>query len=261
MSTLKAVLYKSKTLKDGTHPVRLRLYYKQESYISLGYSCLPSQWNLRRGRFNKRMPNYEEKNAYLRQVEAKAEKIIHEMLLANKPFCFATFKSRFLGDDKSLSVVEFIELRMEELEAEGAIGNSLKYKQLRNKLWKFKGRYFGFDEVTYTLLKELEHYILSAGSKKSTAQFYMRTLRATLNEAIGRGYMAEEAYPFSTQFNAKGYKIGHLKSEPNPLPMDLQELEVFKSFPIVDYPRLQQTYDLFMFTLKGRGLNFVDLCM
>jgi len=260
MSTPKTVLYKGKTLKDGTHPVRLRLYFGKERYLSLGYSCKVNEWNAKTGRFHKRVPNAEQKNAFLRQQEARAEKIIQDIVLSGKPFSFEKFKTKFNNSNETPTILSFLEQIMGEMEKEEAIGNMMKYRSLRNMLIRFKIGDAIFHDIDYKFLKKFEHFILSSGCKKSTAHFYMRTMRATVNEAIRRGYMDKELYPFGTQFNQNGYSFSHLKGEYNPRPLSLKEIEVLKTFPVTEHPQLAPTFDIFIFLLRARGLNFVDLC-
>lgn len=260
MSNLKTVLFTSKTLKDNTHPVLLRIYFNKQRYLSMGISCFPNQWNSKKGQFNSKMPNYQQKNAILRQKQAKADKIIQEMLLKGKPFSYEVFKTKFLNTKEIRTVDEFLEKRIEELKDEGSVSNMLKYRQLRNTLKQFKGTAFIFTDIDYRFLKEFEHFILKRGNKKSTAHFYMRTIRATINEAIRRGYMDRNYYPFDTQFKRDGYSFAHLKGDYNPKPLSLDELDLFKKFEVADHPHLQNTYDLFMFILRARGINFIDVC-
>ncbi|MEM1327710.1 MAG: site-specific integrase [Bacteroidota bacterium] len=260
MSALKTVLLKNKTYKGGSHPVMLRIYFGKQRYISLGIACQDNQWNAKAGKFNSKMPNHEQKNAILRQKEAKADKIIQEMLLKGKPFSFDVFKTKFLNKKEVRTVSEFLEKRLVELQDEGSVSNMLKYRQLKNTLKEFKGTAFIFTDIDYRFLKEFEHFILARGCKKSTAHFYMRTLRATINEAIRRGYMDREHYPFDTQFKKDGYSFAHLKGDYNPKPLSMDELERFKKFPVHEHLYLENTYDLFMFILRARGINFVDVC-
>lgn len=261
MSALKTVLYKNKTLQDGSHPVRLRVYFGKERYISLGLSARPSEWNAKKCVFNKKATNYEEKNARLRKRFNDAEKILNDLLATNKPFSFTEFKSRFLNQKKTKFVLPFIQEIMVELEAKGQIGNQLKYRQLYNRLKKFKGdTNLAFIDVDYNFLVKFETHILSKGVKKSTAHFYMRTLRATINEAIRRGLLAQEYYPFATQFKKGGYSFAHLKGNYDPKPIAREHIELIKHFDTSLYPHLTATRDLFMFMLKARGINFIDIC-
>lgn len=263
MPTPAAVLYKGKTLSDGTHPVMLRMYMGKEMRVSLGYSASPDQWNYKTGRFNKKMPNHEAKNDVLRQKEILADKIIQEMALDGKPFSFEAFKEALTGKKKSITVPEFIDIRIKELEIEGSIGNMNRFVQLKGMLRNFKPTTnIVFTDINYNFLKNFETYILGreTTTKKSNAYFYMRMLRAVFNEAIRRGYVDEELYPFKTQFKKNGYSIAHLNGDYNPRPLSMNEFQRLVDFPVHEHPKLARSYDFFMLLVEARGLNFSDLC-
>lgn len=107
MSTLEIVLYKCKALANGENPIRLRVYFGKERYISLGMSAKPSDWNDKTGRFSSKAPNYEARNAILRNHLASAEQLLSEIIESGKPFSIHEFKSKFQGNDKKVTVLEF----------------------------------------------------------------------------------------------------------------------------------------------------------
>jgi integrase/recombinase XerD len=253
--SISTVLYKSKKLKDETSPVRLRLYFGKAHYISLGENARPSEWNPRAGRFSAKAELYEEKNAKLRKAEQKARIILNEM----GTFSFHEFKLRFTGDYTSATVRAYLVEYIQELEDKGKIGNSKKYVQLKNMLHRFNKSPFVFKDVTYNFLNKFEIFLGKRRIKNSSMHFYMRQLRATINEAIRRGLLDKELYPFATQFNKSGYSFAHLKGDYNPKPLTLPELEKLKQFPLADNPEYEHSLDIFMFLIRARGLNFVDL--
>jgi len=260
MSALKIVLYKNKQLANGENPIRLRVYLGKERYISLGMSAKPADWNDKYGRFNSKAPNYEARNAILRNQLARAEELLSEIVESGKPFSIHEFKTKFLGNDKKVTVLGFVDQRVKELVSEKSIGNSNAYKQLKNMLLKYKPGEYIFSDIDYNFLKGFESFLLARGSKKSNVHFYMRTFRATVNEAIRRELLDPEQYPFATQFNKNKYSFAHLKNDYDPKPLAMDDLERLKSFPVDQYPHLQSSYDIFIFLLRARGLNFVDLC-
>lgn len=239
---IKTILYTSKTLSSGEHPVMLRLYIQGKTHkISLNVNAHKVEWNPKIGRFNKRTSNVEQKNSVLRQKEILAEKIIQEMILKNKPFSFEEFKERFYGKKKNFTFHEFADLIIEELTTKRAIGNMKKYKQLKGIILQFNpSKKLVFVDIDYNFLKKFETYLFSRGSKKGNVHFYMRTLRALVNEAIRRGVMDKEYYPFSTQFNKNGYSFSSYRSDHDPKPLSMDELEIMKSFPVRDYPQFEQ---------------------
>ncbi len=254
--SLLIVLYKNKPLKTGKFSVRLRLYFGKEHFISLGESAESREWNAKAGRFSGRADHYEEKNAHLRKLEQKARTILAEM----ETFSFQEFKLKFNGEYTGTTVRSFIDSYIQELEDKGKIGNSKKYRQLYNMLYKFNKSPFTFRDVTYNFLNKFEVFLGKRRIKNSSMHFYMRHLRATVNEAIRRGLLEKEKYPFATQFNKDGYSFAHLKGDYNPKPLSLPDLDVLKKFDVSEYPHLEHTYSIFMFLIRARGLNFVDLC-
>jgi integrase/recombinase XerD len=260
MSALKIVLYKNKQLANGESPIRLRVYFGKERYISLGMSAKPSDWNDKYGRFNPKSPNFEARNAILRDHLSRAELLLAEIIQSGKPISIHEFKTRFLGTDKKVTVLSFADERVKELVNEKSIGNSNAYRQLRTMLSKYKSGDYLFSDIDYTFLKGFESFLLASGNKKSNAHFYMRTFRALINEAIRRELLDADAYPFATQFNKNRYSFSHLKGEFDPKPLPMDDLEKLKAFPVWQYPHLQHSYEAFIFLLRARGLNFVDLC-
>ena len=260
MSALKIVLYKNKILSNGENPIRLRVYFGKERYISLGMSAKPSEWNDKTGRYNSKAPNYESRNALLRNLLARAEELLSAIIDSGKPFSIHDFKAKFQGNDKKVTVLSFLDQRVKELITEKRIGNSNKYKQLASILQQYKTGEYLFSDVDYSFLKGFESFLLARGSKKSNVHFYMRTFRALVNEAIRRELLDAEEYPFATQFNKNKYSFAHLKNDYDPKPLPMDELDRLKSFPAHQYPHLQNNYDIFIFLLRARGLNFVDLC-
>lgn len=264
MSKPRTILYKSKKLADGkSHPVMLSLYIGKDYVISLGYSCTPEQWNFKAGRFNKKMENFEEKNAVIWQKEIFADKLIQEQALSEKPFSIELFKEKFVGKNKSVTVHEFLDIRIKELTIESCIGNMRAYRQLKGMLRNYKPTtQILFTDINYTWLKNFETYILGreTTTKKSNAYFYMRMLRSTFNEAIRRSYVDETLYPFKTQFKKNGYSMAHLNGDYNPRPLSVAEFERLVNFNTKDYPKLEMSYYFFMFLIEARGLNYADLC-
>jgi integrase/recombinase XerD len=253
--SIHSALYKCRPLKNDKYPVRLRLYFGKEHFISLGESAFPSEWNEKSGRFTAKADHYEEKNAKLRKSEQKARTILNEM----GTFSFHEFKLRFTGDYTATTVRSYLVEYIQELEDKGKIGNSKKYVQLKNMLHRFNKSPFVFKDVTYNFLNKFEIFLGKRRIKNSSMHFYMRQLRATVNEAIRRGLLDKELYPFATQFNKSGYSFAHLKGDYNPKPLTLPELEKLKQFPLADNPEYEHSLDIFMFLIRARGLNFVDL--
>ncbi|MCB9064925.1 MAG: phage integrase SAM-like domain-containing protein [Chitinophagales bacterium] len=261
MSTPKIILFKGKTLSNGNHPIMLRIYKKKEFRISLGLSTKVKNWDSQVGKYKKSEQNFQEKNRLINSYQSKAEKIIHELELSNKPFSIAEFKAKLLDTYSSNNVIQFLDVKIKELKIKDRIGNMRQYSHLKSKLLKqSKTGDLTFNQIDYNWLQSFETFLFSIGLKNAGISTHMRTLRALFNEAIRRGIVETKYYPFSNQFNRNAYSLSHLKSDPSPKPLDLNEVSLLKAFNSIDHPNLSQSYDVFMFMLRARGINFIDLC-
>lgn len=258
MATIKLFHFIGKTYSNGESPILLRVTHQRKTkYIALGYSCLPTQWNKDKNRLRKNYPNYKSKNRVLSTLEERAESVLDEFTKLDKPFTFQSFEDRFTNITKSCTVYDFFDIRINEALKTNTKGT---YKQTKNALYKFApNKKLMFADIDYQFLKKFETHLLGNGLSGGGVHFYMRTLRAIINEAINRDYFQRELYPFSNQFNKNGYSISHLKSVASPRALSEADMERIKNFPLEDHPILKKCVQYFLFSYYSRGMNFTDM--
>lgn len=258
MAKVKIVFFTSKKLKNGQSPICLRVTHERKSkYLTLGYACTLNQWNKETCRFRKNYNSYQSKNRVLANLQDRAEGILDELKRLNKPFTFQSFEQQFRNNSKSCTVYDFFDLRIQETPKTNTKGT---YQQTKNALVKFAPtKELMFPDIDYQFLKKFEAHLLKNGLSGGGVHFYMRTLRAIINEAINRDYFKRELYPFSNQFNKNGYSIGHLKSVASPRALSEADLERIKNFPLEQYPTLKKAVQYFLFSYYARGMNFTDM--
>ncbi len=267
MVSTKILLYKHKTLSNGTHPIIMQVVAERKrKNISLGYNATLKEWNPEKSRFRRSVENHETKNMALRRYELLAQKIIDDTILSGKPFSLVEFKNKFLGKQTTTTnFMDFCNELIAEMKKAGKIGNSSIYSNVRNAVQSFAGGKVNFEEINVTFLSKFEAFLASdksdrKGCAASTMNLYMRTICAVFNKAISRDLIAHELYPFRNQFNPKGYSYSHLKSEPHHRALSPEELEKFKNFDYKQYPELERAYHYFMFMYYCRGINWTDFC-
>ncbi|MEZ5059716.1 MAG: site-specific integrase [Saprospiraceae bacterium] len=262
MATFKIVLYKSKTLKDGSHPVMLQIVEDRKPFrISLGYNAHLNEWDEAKCRFKRNKENYKAKNEILREKEIQAEKTLDTIQLQNKPVTPTYFKEIFLKDKKNTNVFEFIDELCQDFNSKGKAGTSNTYRDTRNALLKFTSgkKNLYFTDIDYTFLDKFETHLFSRGCTGGGISVYMRTLKAIINKAIKQGYLDNNLYPFRSSINRNGYSPEHLKSKASPRALSLEDIEKFKNFESSQYPHLQFSHTLFLFSYYARGMNFKDM--
>lgn len=258
MATVKLFLFVGKTYSSGESPILLRVtHQRKHKYIALGYSCMPNQWNKDKCRLKRNYHDFKAKNRVLASIEERAESILDEFKKLNTPFTFQSFEDRFRNNANSCTVYEFFNIRLKEVQKMNTRGT---YQQTKNALLKFApNNKLMFADIDYKFLKKFEAHLLGNGLSGGGVHFYMRTLRAIINEAISRDYLPRELYPFSNQFNKNGYSISHLKSIASPRALSDKDMNKIKNFPITEYPNLKKSLMYFLFSYYARGMNFTDM--
>jgi len=142
------ILYKSKTLADGSHPLMVRIsQLKSKKYFSTGLSCLASLWD-----FDKHAPK-----------RSHPDRKLLEAILAQKKATYHTKLLELESEQKTLSLQQLVQAIEEPKQASGElfpflsevchnltqsgkIGRARLYKRLLTSLKEFgvtsrKGNY------------------------------------------------------------------------------------------------------------------------
>lgn len=263
MASFKIKLFLGKTLKGGKHPLVLQtIHNRKRKIISLGLSTSRENWNTELSRFIPPEKNYKTKNKMLSSIEDKAEDILLNFKKESRPFSSEVFFERFNLREKQTTLFEVYTEVILELDRKEKVNTANIYKNSINVLSEFCGkRQISLYDVNYRFLKNFEAFLFQKGNTGGGVHHHMRCVRAIMNESIRRGYLDSEGYPFSTQFNKKGYSLSHLKSKATPRALSSEDMTKVKNLDIKSYPHLILSYDLFMFSYYARGMNFSDIAM
>src|SRR5437773_12455875 len=84
-TSIKAILYTSKTLSDGEHPVMLRIIKDRKvKYISTGISSSTENWNEESNIPKRSHAHYKEVKLLIRKKLLEAEKLVYDLENENK---------------------------------------------------------------------------------------------------------------------------------------------------------------------------------
>ena len=87
MATAKILLYKHKTLKDGSHPIVIQIIKdRQRKIVSLGHSVTTLQWDSEKNKPNRKHPNHTHLNLLLQKKINQADKIIIDLDESAEPY-------------------------------------------------------------------------------------------------------------------------------------------------------------------------------
>ncbi|HQX43461.1 MAG TPA: phage integrase SAM-like domain and Arm DNA-binding domain-containing protein, partial [Saprospiraceae bacterium] len=253
MLNSKILLYKHKTLKDGTHPVLLQIVHNEKpKRYTIGKTCMPNQWDIDKSSYTPKMPNYRLLNMILTKEKKKVDDIIIELENSGKPFTFELFDRLYKGTTKPKDLYEFIQgTLILELEEKGKSGNSNVYKDTLRALKSYKGNIakLQLEDIDYNFLIGFEHFLIKRNCGYGGISVYMRTLRAIINAGINRGYLHKDSYPFTTtQGKTAKYDISKLKSAYNPRGLAIAEMVKIKNFDSDLNSHLRKAHFYFLFS-------------
>lgn len=265
---VKVMLYTSKTLADGSHPLRLRITKDGgRKYISIGENCPLQLWDADKEQPRRSHPEQKRLLALIKKWEttyADAAKGLHE---TGHPFTIdmlidaVTETSRKPRKERrGVMVLNYLQTIVEQLQQAKQVGNSNVYRDTRRVLAKFlHDKDCPISSVNVPFLNRFETYLRSEGCTDTTMSVYFRTLRAAMNRAIGEKLLPADLYPFS-RHTAQRDKFSLAKFDLSTRKRaitkdDIRSIEAVE----VDTPKLLLAKHLFLFSYYGGGINYVDM--
>lgn len=256
-ATVNVLCYKSKTLKNGEHPLMLCICKDQKRrYQSLGVSVSADYWDFKRNSLLPDCPNY----AYLQKIIAdKIQKVMEEMCKLkseHREFTAKTLIEEKEHLSKPKTVDDIFKLQIQRLEDEGRRGYMLSVKTLYNSMMKYRTHLdFYFSDIDLSFLRSYEKWLRKSGIAKNTIGVRFRTLRMIYNLAIKEGAANQADYPFGK------FKVGRLHEETAKRALRKEDVDRIVAYtPTTKKTRYEQfAIDIFAFTYYCGGINFVDI--
>jgi integrase len=255
-TSIKVVLYTSKTLSNGEHPVMLRVIRdRQAKYLSTGISSTKENWNYEAGLPKKSHPHYKEAKRLLAKKLHDAETTVYNLENENKNLSAYEIKGR-LKREKSNNpkFYGYFDKVIERLKASGQMKTAEIYKDTKRNLLYCTGvKEIHFSDIDISFLNKFEEYLKANGKGGNTIYLYLRTLRAVLNKAIKEEVCSEKYYPFK-KFSLGKYS--NLKTEKRAIGKDDMD-KIIALQPKTSDNILAR--NIFLFSYYCRGMNFTDI--
>ncbi len=254
MSKIKPVLFTSKKLADGKHPVMLRITHHKVGYAAIGCSCHPDDWDHVNSCLKSSFPNSKRWNNRIRSEFTKAENYILEMEAKERVFTVEDVTNHLKKGYEDISFMAFTQGEIDRMKKANKLGNAAVYQMALNLVKRFRNeKDFVFDDMNYKMLIDLESYCLSNNCMVNTISLYMRTIRAIYNKAIKQGYASYELYPFRT------YKVKY--KDPPKRALGLNEIKALKNCQVKKFSNQWHAKNLFFFSFYTMGMNFHDMAL
>ena len=132
---LTTVLYTSKTLSNGTHPLMLRLTKNRRiKYISLHISLDAKFWDFDKGRPKRNCPEKERINALIETKTKELQEQIMDFKTSDKEYTLSTLVEKASRKIVRQTVGDYLNAYIDRLLAVNRVGNAKTFQELRNRV-------------------------------------------------------------------------------------------------------------------------------
>ncbi len=253
-TTINVLCYKSKTLKNGEHPLMLCICKdRARKYTSLNLSVKAEHWNFDKNEPKPNCPNREYISLLIATKKAEYEKEAIKLKSEGRDFTADGLYEKIQSPTITRTVADIFNEYIEHLRQEKRTGYMKSVLQVYNSLVKYNGHLnIYFDEIDFLWLREYEIWLKGQGLAVNTIGIRFRTLRTIYNYALTNDWVKAENYPF------KKYKVSKLSEETIKRALSKKDINRILLYPCdTGYTRL--AIDIFAFTYYVGGINFVDI--
>jgi len=243
MASIKIILYKSKKLKDGRHPIMMQVIHDRKvKKISLGFEAFESEWDFMKKAPKRNHPNFKRLQHFLNKKETEANDKLIKLEDRKKEFTLEELIGVIKNEKQETLFYNYTQEIIDELLSVNKIGNANNYKSVLNIVKSFtKNKDFNINDLDYKWLKSFENYHLKRGNSVNSLSVYLRTIRAILNRAIKEGLLNRDDYPFYK------YKIKQEKTRKRAI--DKEDIDKIKELELIENTSIWHTKNYFLFSL------------
>lgn len=253
-ATVNAVLFKSKTLANGEHPLMIRICKdNKKKYKSLGISLNAIYWDFEKNKPRKNCPNKDEILNLISEKTKEYSKQIIDFKAEDKDFTVTNLVEKVNAPNNKKTVLELLDYEMGRLKKEGRLKYASTFKELKTSLLDFNTHLdIYFSEIDVNWLKRYEAWLRAKGLGDNSIGVRFRTFRVLYNRAISENVVKAEYYPFRI------YKVSKLRKETVKRSISKSDVEQIINYK-TDRTYTQLAIDLFYFSYLSGGINFVDM--
>jgi len=251
------VCYKQKTLKNGEHPLMIRVTKNRKvKYKSLGISVYPDHWDFQKNRPKNDCPNKELILKTILEKEVEFQKEILELASMQKDYTAASLIASKTNQITARSVGGFYAELVKQLEKANRINYARSFKHTWYSLKRFCGNEldFPFSDIDVEFLGKYEQWLKNQNYTEVTISHIFRSIRTTYNKAITEKCALKGSYPFN-EFKVSKFDVSTQKRA---IPKD-----AIKKIMMADLSKelfyTQFARDIFIFSYLCGGINFTDI--
>lgn len=254
MASVKLVLYTSKVLKNGEHPIMIRIIKdRKPKYISTGHSCPIDMWDMENNKPKKKHPNSKFLDINLEIKITEAKKLVINLENDQEDFTLDDFDKKYRNSKKSTSFYAYLTELIGDLNKTGRISYATSHRDLERIMLKFHPKDFGFSAINLGFLRRFEQFLREKNLKENTLGVYFRTLRAVYKKSMADGFINKDNYPFDE------FKVSRFKATTKKRAIRKEDVQKIMQLNIEKDTRLYHSRNFFLFSYYCSGINFIDV--
>ena len=239
-TSVEAICYKVRALRDGTFPLMLRLTQnRKRKYLSLGLSVEERFWDFKKNQPKRNCPDREAIQTVIERKSKQYREQITQFKAEGKDYTLETLVQRVENPVRQMNFRDYLE----------HCTSILHFRKTLD---------FYFSDIDLRWLRGYELYLRGRGNKANTIGIRMRALRMLYNRAIADKVVKRDNYPFNdfkvSEFHEQTMKRAISKEDiKRIIDLDLRTVTTCHS------PYLSLGRDLFLFSYLSCGINLTDM--
>ena len=244
---------------NGAFPLKLRITYQRiQKYYKLKLDATQAFWEeVQAGRQAKSHNAFREA---VEGVQTKANLLLQAFDKKGIVFDFDLFEKGFFGEaltpirerQATQDAYNALEQLVNQLQDEDRASTAMSYANALQSFRKYQPT-LTFREITPKWLENYESAMLANGRSTSTVGIYLRALRIVVNQAVDKGTITQNDYPFGK----KRYQIPVGRNIKKALyPADIKAIRAYSLKPGSNEDRHR---DMWVFSYVCNGINPKDI--
>ncbi|WP_276786600.1 site-specific integrase [Paraprevotella xylaniphila] len=255
MAKIKLYLDTRNSKRGEESPLKLAIRNKNtSSFIGLGISLLPSQWDVRTEKVISH-PRRASYNAYISQRRLDAQEVILDLMRSGKIDSMSAsdikkhIEKMLSPDEEDEQKGTFVDSFLKFISEKSNPRTKEVYEYTISRIHKFcpDADSLNFEDVTKEWLTSFENFLAQTSPSKNARNIHLRNIRAVFNYGIDNELTT--AYPF------RKFKIRGVPTAKRSLTVD--QLRTLFGYPVE--PFQEQYLDMFKLIFFLIGINTVDL--
>lgn len=256
-ATISVVLYKSKTLANGEHPLMLIISKEgKRKHLSLGISCKAEWWDSTKHAPKRSHPDRLFLEDVIEQKKKEYRSKILELRATDRAYTPEGLADSVEQPRLTVTVWDFFDEQVKRLKSLSKLGNARAYQGTKDSLKKFYGKKdLLFQDVDVRFLNKYETWLRARNLKDTSISIYFRTLRALFSKAVEEKVVGLGYYPF------KNFKISKFNTQTRKQAISKEEMYSIIKVELPEYSKIWEAQQYFTFMYYGQGINFKDMAL